>query len=388
MFIERTLAEPIQRLISKFPILAITGPRQSGKTTLIKNLFPDYAYVTLENPDIRERALLDPNGFLRSYASRVIFDEVQQVPSLFSYLQTKVDNDKQMGQFVLSGSQNFQLLQSISQSLAGRVALFQLMPLDFRELSSKQLLPADWCSTAFNGFYPAIYDRGIEPTDYYRNYIETYIERDVRQLINIRDLRLFRLFLKYCAGHAGQMLNIQKIANEVGISQPTAQAWLSVLETSYIVFTLAPYYQNFSKRLVKTPKLYFYDTGLLCYLLGMNNTSDLDHYYQRGAIFENLIIAELHKNQTHEYRQQSFYFWRDNNQLEVDVLYEKMNQLHIAEIKSAETIHSSYFKNMHTFTKISTTHVPKRNLIYGGQDSYQYLDTEVISWKNTHKFLD
>ncbi len=387
MFIERKLSSAIRRLQNKFPILAITGPRQSGKTTLIKNLFPDYQYITLENADIRERAFIDPNAFLKTYSNKVVFDEIQQAPFLFSYLQTKVDNDKQMGQYILSGSQNFQLLQSISQSLAGRVALFQLMPFDFDELLSTQLLSKNWHRAAFQGFYPAIFDRDIEPTDYYRNYIETYIERDVRQLVNVRDLRLFRLFLKYCAGHAGQMLNIQKIANEVGISQPTAQAWLSVLETSYIVFLLPPYYQNFNKRLVKTPKLYFYDTGLLCYLLEMNRSADLDSYYQRGAIFENLIIAELHKTQLHHYQKQQLYFWRDNNQLEVDVMYEKLNRLYIAEIKSAETINTSYFKNMQVFSKISKAHTPHTSLIYGGVESYQYIDNEIIPWQSSCKFL-
>lgn len=324
---------------------------------------------------------------MKTYSNRIIFDEIQQAPQLFSYLQTKVDNDQQMGQFVLSGSQNFQLLENITQSLAGRVALFQLMPFGFDELDSSQQLLTAWHQAAYQGFYPAIFDRKIDPADYYRNYIETYIERDVRQLVNVRDLRLFRLFLKYCAGHAGQMLNLQKIANEVGISQPTAQAWLSVLETSYITFSLPPFYQNFNKRLVKTPKLYFYDTGLVCYLLEMNRPADLDSYYQRGAIFENLMIAELHKEQMHNYQKQQLYFWRDNNQLEVDVLYEHLNNLYIAEIKSSETIHSSYFKNMQKFSKISEGKNAMLSLIYGGEESYHHLDTHIIAWKDAGKYL-
>lgn len=387
MYIPRDIVESLNRLRSKYPILAVTGPRQSGKTTLLRHLFPDYQYVTLENPDIRERALSDPNGFLNTYSQRVIFDEVQQVPHLFSYLQGKVDNDKQMGQYVLSGSQNFQLLQSITQSLAGRVALFKLMPFSFHELEEGNLLDIHWHEAAFKGFYPALYDRNINPTDFYRNYVETYLERDVRQLVNVRDLRQFRLFLKYCAGHVGQMLNLQKIANEVGISQPTAQSWLSVLETSYIVFTMPPYYRNFNKRLVKASKLYFYDTGLVCYLLEMTRPNDLVNYYQRGAIFENLLIAELNKHQFHTYQKNDFYFWRDSNDLEVDVLFEETANLKIAEIKSSETINSSFFNNMQKFSKIAIETTLQPFLLYGGSESFEHLSTQVLSWRSVRNFL-
>ena len=387
MYIPRDIVESLNRLRSKYPILAVTGPRQSGKTTLLRHLFPDYQYVTLENPDIRERALSDPNGFLNTYSQRVIFDEVQQVPQLFSYLQGKVDNDKQMGQYVLSGSQNFQLLQSITQSLAGRVALFKLMPFSFHELEEGNLLNIHWHEAAFKGFYPALYDRNIDPTDFYRNYVETYLERDVRQLVNVRDLRQFRLFLKYCAGHVGQMLNLQKIANEVGISQPTAQSWLSVLETSYIVFTMPPYYRNFNKRLVKAPKLYFYDTGVVCYLLEMTRPNDLVNYYQRGAIFENLLIAELNKHQFHTYQKNDFYFWRDSNDIEVDILFEETANLKIAEIKSSETINSSFFNNMQKFSKIAIETALQPFLLYGGSESFEHLSTQVLSWRSVRNFL-
>jgi uncharacterized protein len=387
MYIQRDLIDALNRLRTKFPILALTGPRQSGKTTLLQHLFPDHQYVTLENPDLRERALSDPNGFLNTYSERVIFDEVQQVPHLFSYLQAKVDNDRQMGQFILSGSQNFQLLQSITQSLAGRVALFKLLPFSFHELEAVNLLNKQWHEAAFRGFYPALYDREIEPTDFYRNYVETYIERDVRQLVNVRDLRQFRLFLKYCAGHAGQMLNLQKIANEIGISQPTAQSWLSVLETSYIVFTMPPYYRNFNKRLVKTPKLYFYDTGLLCYLLEMTHSTNLTTYYQRSAVFENLVIAELNKHQFHTYQKNDFYFWRDNNDLEVDILFEDFDNLRIGEIKLSETINASFFTNMQKFSKIAGETALKSFLLYGGSESFEHLGTSVLPWRSVRHFL-
>lgn len=387
MFIPRQLNEALSRLRTKFPILAVTGPRQSGKTTLLRHIFSDYQYVTLENPDIRERALTDPKGFLNTWSNKVIFDEIQQAPQLFSYLQSKVDEDRQMGQFILSGSQNFQLLQSITQSLAGRVALFKLMPFSFKELEGSQLLAAHWHEAAFRGFYPALFDRNIEPPDFYVNYIETYLERDVRQLLNVRDLRQFRLFLKLCAGYIGQMLNLQKIATEVGISQPTAQSWLSVLETSYIVFTLPPYYRNFNKRLVKTPRLYFYDTGLACYLLEMTRPSDLFTYYQRGSMFENLLVAELCKQQLHNYRKADFYFWRDNNDLEIDLLFEEGATLRVAEIKSAETINTSFFANLQKFSKQNPELSLEPFLLYGGSEQLEHLNTRVLGWQAVGLFL-
>jgi uncharacterized protein len=388
MYINRELVYSLERLVSKFPILVVTGPRQSGKTTLLKHLFPDYQYVTLENHDIRQRAIDDPNGFLNTYSNKVIFDEVQQAPQIFSYLQTKVDKDQIMGQYILSGSQNFQLLENITQSLAGRVALFKLLPFTFNELEKENLLAQNWHKTAFSGFYPALFDRNIEPYDFYTNYVETYIERDVRQLINIRDLRQFRLFLKYCAGHAGQMLNLQKIANEVGISQPTAQSWLSVLETSYLVFTVAPYYRNFNKRLVKTPRLYFYDTGLICFLLEMKRPTDLETYYQRGAIFENLLIANLIKHQYHNYQKTDLYFWRDSQDLEVDLLFENSSELRIAEIKSSETVNSSFFTNMQKFSKNVENQTIKSYLLYGGAENFEYSNVKVIAWNQVTQFLD
>jgi predicted AAA+ superfamily ATPase len=388
MFILRDLLRALNRLKTKFPILAVTGPRQSGKTTLLRHLFPDYTYVTLESPDIRERALTDPLGFLNTYADRVILDEVQQAPQLFSYLQEKVDTDRVMGQYVLSGSQNFQLLENITQSLAGRVAMFKLFPFTFQELSAVGKCPLRWEDMAFQGSYPPVYDREIAPTDFYLNYVETYLERDVRQLINIRDVRPFRLFLKYCAGHIGQMLNIQKLANDIGISHATAQAWLNVLETSYILFRLPPYYRNFNKRLVKTPRLYFYDTGLACYLLEMTRVVDLETYYQRGAIFENLLIAELHKNQYHNYGKPDFYFWRDNNGLEVDLIFEEAGILKFAEIKSGKTTNNTFYANLLKLDKAADDAAAKRFLLYGGSDSFQHLGTQVLGWQAVQRMME
>ena len=269
--IDRRLSNHIKAQRTKFPVLAVTGPRQSGKTTLLKSLFPDYRYVSLENPDIRAFAEEDPVGFMAEYESNVILDEAQRVPQLFSYIQTAVDESGQMGQFILSGSQNFHLLQSITQTLAGRVALFKLLPLDVQELSAAGLLLEDYADATVRGFYPAIFHRDIDSTVFYANYLQTYIERDVTELVNIKDVQGFRTFVGLCASRAGQLLNVNALANECNIAYATAKAWLAILESSYITFLLHPYHENFGKRLVKTPKLYFYDTGLLCHLLGVED---------------------------------------------------------------------------------------------------------------------
>jgi uncharacterized protein len=381
MFIPRNLLEPLVQLKDKYPILAVTGPRQSGKTTLLRESFPDYEYVSLENADIRERAMQDPNAFLEKYAGKVIFDEVQRVPQLFSYLQTKTDLDKVMGQYILSGSQNFLLLKNISQSLAGRVALFKLLPFSFSELHAEGLLAASWQEAAFKGFYPTIYDRQLTAPEFYPNYLETYVERDVRNLLSIRDLRQFRLFIKRCAGHAGHLLNLLSLANDCGISPPTAKAWLSVLESSYIVFTLSPYYRNFNKRIVKTPKLFFYDTGLVCNLLEMDSPRDVDNYFQRGSLFENFIIAEMYKQTFHQGRRPSFYFWQDSNKSEVDLLWEKASAIHLMEIKSGQTVNASFFKNLEKFTALSEQPTTKQYLVYGGTEHFNQKGTKVLGWQ-------
>nr|HPR61034.1 ATP-binding protein [Prolixibacteraceae bacterium] len=275
MAAKRNIAKAIRFLLGKYPVIAVTGPRQSGKTTLLKTMFSDFRYVSLENPDARKFAENDPNGFFKLYDKQVIFDEVQRVPSLFSYIQTLVDDSNIMGQFILSGSQNFHLMENITQSLAGRVAMFKLFPFDINELATEGLLNNDYLQSMLQGFYPAIYDRDIPSKIFYSNYIQTYVQRDVSELIAVKDMRLFQNFIALCATRAGQLLNLNSLANECGISQPTAKSWLSALESSYIVFQLNPYYKNFSKRIVKTPKLFFYDTGLLLHLLKISNAEQL-----------------------------------------------------------------------------------------------------------------
>lgn len=381
-FIQRELAPVIKEQQSKFPVLAITGPRQSGKTTLLKELFSDYKYLSLENPDTRAFASEDPVGFLNQYSSQVIFDEVQRVPSLFSYIQARVDESGQMGQFILSGSQNFHLLTSITQTLAGRVALFKLLPLDFKELNSNGLLEGDYLSAAFKGFYPAIFDRDINPVVFYANYIQTYLEKDVTELLNIRDMRQFRTFLSLCAGRAGQLLNISALANECDITQPTAKAWLSILESSYIIFRLQPYHQNFNKRLVKTPKLYFYDTGLLCHLLGVRSADELAGNRLKGNIFENMVLAEYQKKNHHQYLHQECFFWQDSSGHEVDMLMKNSNGFDIYEVKATQTVTSALFKELDRFADLVSPEEVNKTLIYGGTESQQRSKYNVLSWKN------
>lgn len=381
-FINRQIAEKITQQKSKFPIIALTGPRQSGKTTLLKQIFADYRYISLENPDVRSFATEDPVGFLKLYDDNVIFDEVQRVPSLFSYIQGIVDESGKMGQFILSGSQNFHLLNNITQTLAGRVALFKLLPFDFTELKSANLLNNSYAETAVKGFYPAIYTREIDPIVFYANYIQTYIEKDVTELLNIRDISLFRTFIGLCAARAGQLLNMNALANECNISQPTAKAWLSILESSYIIFQMQPYHQNFNKRLVKTPKIYFYDTGLLNHLLGIRKAEEMEQNRLKGNVFENMIIAEYIKKNNHLYLHQEYNFWQDSKGREVDLLIKTHNGFDIYEVKATQTISASLFKEMDYFEELLPNTPIKKTLIYGGTEDQQRTKYTITSWKN------
>ena len=378
--IERKLTATIRSYISKYPILTLTGPRQSGKTTLLKTIFPGYRYVSLENPDIRIFADEDPTAFLREYDTQVIFDEVQQVPKLFSYLQTMVDESGEMGRFILSGSQNFHLLEGITQSLAGRTALFKLLPFDSRELEAEGLLTEDWESLLIKGFYPAVYDRKLDSAVFYNNYIQTYIDRDVVSLTNVHDLRKFRNFLGLCATRNGQLLNLTNLANESGISQPTAKSWLSILKSSYIIFLLQPYYENFSKRVVKTPKLYFYDVGLVSHLLGLRNSGDLENKNLIGSLFENLVIADMVKKNHHDYLLRDYYFWRDTNGHEIDLMYKRGVDFNIFEVKSTQTILPKLFKGMDFFGDITNGMVKTRTLIYGGKENQDRTKYDIRAW--------
>lgn len=380
MFIQRRILHEINELKDKYPILALTGPRQSGKTTLLKKAFPNYRYISLENPDLLEFAEADPVAFLDIYDQQVILDEVQRVPSLFSYLQGRVDESGIMGQYILSGSQNFNLLKNITQSLAGRVALFKLLPLDLEELSKSDMLRENYADTTVNGFYPAIYSRDIPPSIFYSNYIRTYIEKDVTDWLKIKDTLQFRKFIGLCAARAGQLLNISALANEADISFNTAKEWLTILESSYILFLLPPFYENRSKRLVKTPKLYFYDTGLLCFLLGIKKAEQLELDKAKGNVFENMIVAEHVKSLHHLYKFEDLYFWQDSNGVEVDLLWKNNNNYFATEIKATKTVSNELFKQLDKFESYQQLPTQKI-LIYGGNQTQKRTNYFVKSWK-------
>ncbi len=382
MMLQREIITAINLLVDKYPIIAVTGPRQSGKTTLLKYMFPEYRYVSLENPDVRSFATTDPNGFLKEYSEYVIFDEVQRVPSLFSYLQTKVDESKLMGQFILSGSQNFHLVQNITQSLAGRVAIFKLLPFDLQELNGAGLLQENYAENLVKGFYPAIFDREIPSKIFYSNYVQTYIQRDVSEIIAIKDMRLFQNFISLCATRAGQLLNLSSLARQCGITQPTAKAWLSALESSYILFLLPPYYKNFSKRIVKTPKLYFYDTGLLCYLLKLDNVEQIQLSDFKGALFENMMIAEYVKRMHHCNQLNDIWFWRDVSGNEVDLIIQAGQTQEAVEFKATQTIMPNLLKGLNHYEKISEKTNLNKYLVYGGKESQKRTAATIVSWRN------
>lgn len=383
--INREIVDAIKNLSSKYPILAITGPRQSGKTTLLKSMFPNYQYVNLENPDMRSFAGSDPNSFLAKYKKYVIFDEIQRVPVLFSYIQSIVDESGTMGQFILSGSQNFHLMQNITQSLAGRVAIFKLFPFDFQELNAAGLLKDNYLENLLKGFYPAIYDREIPSKIFYSNYTQTYIQRDVSELIAIKDIRLFQNFLSLCATYAGQLLNLNALATKCGISQPTAKSWLSALENSYILFLLYPFYENFSKRIVKTPKLYFYDTGLLCHLLKLNNPEQIQIHPFKGSLFENMMVAEYVKRMHHKNQLQDIWFWRDSAGHEVDMVIQNGITQNLTEFKATQTIMPDLFKGLAYYENLSKNQSLIKTLVYPGNEYQSRKSGNVLPWKDFGK---
>ena len=377
----RIIKKAMDIYLGKYPILVLTGPRQSGKTTFLKNEFTNYTYINLENLDNRTYALNDPNGFLAEHGDFVIFDEAQRAPELFSYLQTKVDNDKIMGQYILSGSQNFHLMRNISQSLAGRVALFKLLPFDNLEMEHAEWLNDDYAVNLQRGFYPAIYDRDIPSKVFYSNYVQTYVERDLTELIQVKNLKQFRNFITLCAARVGQLLNLNSLANECGISQPTAKAWISVLETSYILYQLQPFHSNINKRMTKNSKLYFYDTGLVCFLLKINDASSLKTSAYKGSLFENYVINEYIKQQYHQNLLLDFWFWRDAVGHEVDFIWQNTEKLNLVEIKASETIIPDMFKGLSYMKKFMPDLIESKTIVHTGLFNQNRTAGEVLSWK-------
>lgn len=378
--IARQITETILRLAKGFPVVAITGPRQAGKTTLARAVFADKTYISLEDPDIRAFADEDPRTFLKQFPNGAILDEVQRCPDLFSYLQSIVDHEQRMGLFILTGSQQFGLYTKITQSLAGRVGLVQLLPFSLAELIAAGRLPADPESAIFYGAYPPLHDRDLRPADWCSSYLSTYVERDLRLLLNIRDLSTFQLFLKMCAARTGQLLNLSSVANDCGITHNTAKAWISILEASYILFLLRPHHANFNKRLVKSPKLYFYDTGLACWLLGIQDRQQIVTHSQRGALFENWVLADFLKGRFNRGLPSNLYFWRDSSGNEVDILAEQGEKLFPVEIKAGRTLSSDYFIALQHWAALAKSNAGPAHLVYAGDAPQHRRTLKVIPW--------
>lgn len=379
--IPRELQEIIKKRASQFPFVAVTGPRQSGKSTLLRNIFKDYDYVSLEDLDERDLAERDPRAFIRMHPDKVILDEAQRVPGLFSYLQTHTDEVGRTGMYILSGSQNFLLMEKLGQSLAGRVALLDLLPFSHSELKAAGMLPPSLDEEIFTGGYPRIFDKEIPPTDFYPSYLRTYVERDLRTLKNVGNLNLFVKFLKLCAGRIGQLLNESSLANECGVSTPTINSWLSVLEASFILYRLRPDFRNFNKRVVKTPKLYFYDTGLACSLLEIDSASQLKSHFARGSLFENLVINEFMKGSLNQGKEPRLSFWRDNVGHEVDLIQDRGGKPYAYEIKSAETFNWEFLDNLNFWGKISGYPHEQKTVLYAGAKELSLTEANVIPWE-------
>jgi len=376
--IKRTLAAKMLALAQKFQVITLTGPRQSGKTTLVRASFPALPYVSLEEPDFRQLALTDPRGFLSNYPTGAILDEVQNTPDLFSYIQTLVDANRQT-QFVLTGSSNFLLMEKISQTLAGRTAVLHLLPFSMADLEP---ITVPYESLIYRGQYPRVYDRDIATTDFYPAYIQTYVERDVRLMRNIGDINTFIQFTRLCSGRLGQLLNVASLASDAGISPNTAKSWLSILESSYVLYRLQPYHRNLNKRVVKSTKLYFYDTGVACSLLALRDESQVSLRYMKGALFENLIINEFIKRSYNRGDNRQPYFWQDNHGMEIDCLLENGESITPIEIKAGKTVSSSYFDNLKYWRSLTALPEDQGFVVYGGDQSMQTSAGSLVSWQH------
>lgn len=378
--IPRQALATLHRLAKGFPVLALTGPRQAGKTTLARQAFGGKTYVSLENPDEREFAERDPKRFLQRFTDGAILDEVQRCPALLSWLQGLVDERRRMGDFVLTGSQQLELASGMSQSLAGRVGRVELLPLSGAELTAAARLPGTLEACLWQGGYPALFDRELEPGDWFSNYVATYLERDVRQLLAVRDLTQFQRFVRMCAARSGQLLNLAALGADCGISAVTAREWLSVLEASYLVTRLPPYHRNFGKRLVKTPKLYFLDVGLMAWLLGIRNAASIETHATRGALFETWVVSELVKQRLNAGEPVDLFFWRDNVGHEVDVVFETPAGLQAVEVKSGGTFATDWPASVLKWQRLAEGALTPW-IVFGGEGDYERQGCCVMGWQ-------
>ena len=379
-FIIRDISAVMLEMYKYFPVLTMTGPRQSGKTTLLRKVFKDLPYYSLENLDIRHFALNDPVGFLNQHPEGMILDEVQNTPDLLSYIQGLVDHNPEK-RFVLSGSSQFSVIVKITQSLAGRTGVLELMPLAYNEIKSK----ADNKSideVLLTGFYPALYSGKNIPSLFYPSYVKTYLERDVRDLLQIKDIMQFQTFLKLCAGRIGSLFNASELSGEVGVSVNTIKSWISVLQASYIIKLLPPFYENISKRLTKTPKLYFYDTGLACYLLDIETEQQLTRDKMRGHLFENFVIMEALKERYNQGKESNLFFYRDSNDVEVDLLLKKGNEYCAIEIKSSQTYHPDFEAGIKSLGKVLNNRLTDKAVIYAGDFENDTAEIQLLNYKN------
>lgn len=387
--IRRDIEEILIRF-SKFPVVGVFGPRQSGKTTLVKNYFKNHTYLNLEDPDTRDFATNDPRGFLKAYENEhgIILDEFQYVPQILSYIQIESDQTQKPGYFVLTGSQNFLMNQAITQSLAGRIGILTLLPLSLHELNQAGLLSDNSNDLLLNGGYPRVYTQQFNPDEFYPSYIHSYVERDVRQLINVENLRTFRKFMQLCAARTGQLLNISDLAMNCGITQKTVERWLSILEASYIIYLLMPYHENFSKRVIKTPKIFFCDTGLACSLLGIKTIQEMELSQWRGHLFECLIISDFYKQYYNSGSRPPLYFWRDKNgHIEVDCIVDQAGKLLPIEIKSSQTINSDLFDSLKKWQELTQTPADNSYLVYGGDVTQARAQGNIVSWKTSGSLI-
>lgn len=385
--IERDIRPVFERLAAQYPVVTLTGPRQSGKTTLARALFPGKPYVTLEDPDLRRFAVDDPRGFLGAYAQGAILDEIQRAPELPSYLQGLVDADPRPGRFILTGSHQFELMTQVSQSLAGRTALLRLLPFTLAE-ARRAHAPGETLDLAqilLTGFYPRIHDRRLNPTQALADYFATYVERDLRQLVAVHDLQRFERFVRLCAGRTGQLLNLSSLGNDAGVSHVTARAWIDLLQTSFIVHLLPPWFANSGKRLIKTPKLYFHDVGLASWLLGLRTPDQVRRDPLWGSLFENFIVMEALKDRFNVGESGDMYFYRDSEGNEVDLLLPVGSQLHAIEIKAGATVNPDYFKGLRTFAAHHPRALAGGGVIYGGDAGQARMDWPVHSWRRLER---